>query len=142
MDLRFLATNILRYKCILRELGCTCIFFLKNLTLLFWRLRAIRCNLLFKENFFIEKSMKIHSCKSLVLCYSFKYFFFFWNSFKAWRKIQISLGNNCHFKSNVEYFYFFYIFHILRIIFSMLKIWGFFLINIMIISSKCSKSYT
>ena len=46
-DLRLFATEILRYKRNLSRFGFTCIFFMKNLTLLFWRLKAIRRKLRF-----------------------------------------------------------------------------------------------
>ena len=73
-DLRLFGKELLRYKCNLSRFSFTCAFFLKNLTLLFWRLKAIRRKLHFKENLFIAKSVKIHSFKNLVLCYYFKYF--------------------------------------------------------------------
>ena len=76
-DLRLFATEILRRKCKLSRFGFTSVFFLKNLTLFFWRLKAIRRKLHFKENLFIAKSIKMHSCKNLLLCYYFKYFILF-----------------------------------------------------------------
>ena len=76
-ELRLFATEILRYQCNSSHFGFTCVFFLKNLTFLFWRLKAIKRNLYLKENLFIARSMKIHSCENLVLCYYFKFFILF-----------------------------------------------------------------
>ena len=69
--------RVLRYKFDLSHFGFTCVFFLKNLTLLFWCLKAIKGKLHFKQNLFIAKSIKIHSCENLVLCYYFKFFILF-----------------------------------------------------------------
>ena len=76
-DSRLFATEILRYKCNLSRSGFNCVFFLKDLTLLFWRLKVIRGKLHFRENLFITKRMKMHSWKHLVLCYYFKNSIFF-----------------------------------------------------------------